>query len=218
MMFNNLNASVFNHSNYFYNAEFEEILSKIVCCYHLMLDSNVSLTNNENEIRDVLLIQYLKNNDVRSKIGLTSYLFDREVPEDKTIGRTDIKIQTTNTFIDTNAYYIIECKRLDAVNVNGKTGLNAKYIENGICRFTSESYSTHYKINGMIGFVVETLDISNNISAINKLLQDSFSVVNTTKNLCYKSVLPNFDYSYYSMHNEILIYHLMLDFSKNMVA
>jgi hypothetical protein len=188
-----------------------------------MLDDNVSLLNNENEIRDILLLKYLKNNDVRNKIGLNNYLFDREVPEDNTMGRTDIKIQTANTFTDTGAYYIIECKRLDSVNRDGKTGLNAKYIENGVCRFISEFYSCHYKINGMIGFIVEEIDITNNIETLNNLLTDTFSSTsNTIDKLYIKTIHKEFEHCYCSTHKSaegtILIYHLMMDFSKNMVV
>lgn len=215
MMFSNLNASNYEYSNNFYTAEFEYILSKIICCYHLMLDDDISLTNNENEIRDVLLLNYLKNNKIRNKVGLINYLFDREVPEDHGVGRTDIKIQTIDTFSDTSAYYTIECKRLDATNLNGTTGLNAKYIENGIYRFTNKTYSSYYKINGMIGFIVQSLDITKNITSINKLLIQSFMDVNTTLNISYKSILPNFEHCYFSSHDDIVIYHLMFDFSKN---
>lgn len=222
-MFNNLNASGFGHSISFYNAEFEDVFSKIITCYHLMLDDKVSLVNDENEIRNILLVNYLKDNDIRNKIGLTDYLFDREVPEDRTIGRTDIKIQTANTFTDTNAYYIIECKRLDSVNADGKTGLNAKYVENGVCRFTSKYYSCHYKINGMIGFVVEPIDMSNNIKSINNLLTVTFATVtNTIDKLYTKKIHNDFEHSYCSTHktneNTVLIYHLMFDFSKNIVG
>lgn len=155
MMFTELNASGYDYNDPFYNAEFEGLLAKIVVCYNLMISDNVNLNNDENIIRDALLTKYLKNNLVRRNVGLLDFLFDREVPEDNTIGRTDIKIQTVNTFQDTSAYYIIECKRLDAINTKGKTGLNAKYIQNGIYRFTSNNYSTYNKTNGMIGFLVQ---------------------------------------------------------------
>ncbi len=102
MMFTELNASSYDYNGIFYNAEFEEILSKIITCYNLMLTDNVSLTNDENAIRDVLLINYLNDNPTRKKNKLTDYLFDREVPEDRSLGRTDIKIQTLNTFQDTS--------------------------------------------------------------------------------------------------------------------
>ena len=222
-MFTNLNASNYQYSDYFYNAEFEDLLSKIIRCYHLMIDDSVSLTNNENDIRDILLLNYLKNDSVRKKIGLVNYLFDREVPEDYSIfgitGRTDIKIQTLNTFINSNAYYIIECKRLDNVNKEGTTGLNAKYIENGICRFVSETYSSYYKTNAMIGFIVEEIDIESNIVFLNNLLENSFLTANTVEKIVFKNICPEFNYSYNSIHSystdNIMIYHLMFDFSNN---
>ncbi len=218
-MFDNLNASRFEASTIFYNTEFEEILSKIITCYYLMLADKVSLTNDENNIRDVLLINYLKNNTIRRTNNLTNYLFDREVPEDRSLGRTDIKIQTKNTFEDTNAYYTIECKRLDATNISGTTGLNAKYIDNGIARFISSHYQTHLKTNGMIGFVVEPIDIGKNVEEINNLLASNVIRANTIQDLQYKSIIAGFDYSYCSCHNitdnQVLLYHLMFDFSKN---
>ncbi|MBN8643110.1 MAG: hypothetical protein J0L86_14965 [Flavobacteriales bacterium] len=218
MMFGNLNASNYEYSNNFYTAEFEDILSKIVSCYHLMLDDRINLTNNENEIRDVFLLNYLKDSQVRNKLGLLNYLFDREVPEDVGIGRTDIKIQTINTFYDNSAYYTIECKRLDAINVAGTTGLNSKYIENGIYRFVNKTYTSYYKINGMIGFVVQEIDIDKNIKSINYLLKDKFLSANTTKGLEVKKIHSNFKFCYRSEHgtpeHKILIYHLMFDFSK----
>lgn len=219
MMFTELDASQFKYNRVFFNAEFEELLSKIVECYGLMLTDNVFLTNDENKIRDALLINYLKNNKIRKQVGLNDYLFDREVPEDTTIGRTDIKIQTSNTFTDTTAYYTIECKRLDATAPTGKSGLNAKYIENGIQRFVLKTYSSHYQTNGMIGFVVQGLDIRKNTQAINSLLASEYKHITTTQGLTHKIIAPGFEFSYYSTHNtatdELTIYHLMFDFSKN---
>ncbi len=218
-MFTELNAAGYRYSKGFYNAEFENILSKIIACYNLMLIDNVSLSNDENIIRNVLLINYLKNNTVRRKIELIDYLFNREVPEDRTIGRTDIKIETLNTFQDTEAYYVIECKRLNAKNQNGKTGLNAEYISEGVCRFASQQYSCYYKTNGMIGFIVESIDINKNIDSLNTLLNTSFLQANTLQALTKRNIVSGFKFSYYSTHtcnkSELIIYHLMLDFSKN---
>lgn len=219
MIFTELNASDYEYNGLFYNAEFEDVLSKIINCYNLMIDDNVSLKNDENAIRDALYINYLNNNSIRKKIKLTNYLFDREVPEDRSIGRTDLKIQTLNTFQDTSAYYIIECKRLNATNLNGTTGLNAKYIKDGMYRFASTTYSTHYKTNGMIGFVVEPIDISANVTSINNLLANNFSEANTTQDLQYREIVTNFGYSYCSCHNvsedRVVLYHLMFNFSEN---
>lgn len=220
MTFTELNATRYEHNGVFYTAEFEELLSKTIACYDLMLADKVILTNDENLIRDVLLINYLKNNKIRKKINLIDYLFDREVPEDRTKGRTDIKIQTTNTFRDTDAYYTIECKRLDALNPNGTTGLNAKYIENGINRFISNTYRSHYKTNGLIGFIVEAMDIDQNIASINQLLKTTYTAIKTIQELEYKRIIENFNQSYSSIHDlegdNLILYHLMFDFSKNM--
>jgi hypothetical protein len=219
MTFSSLDASKYDHSVVFYNAEFEELLSKVIICYKLMLVDKVAVNNDENEIRDVLYLNYLNDNTVRNKIGLKDYYFDREVAEDRSQGRTDIRVLSNYSFEDTGAYYIIECKRLDAINSAGKTGLNAQYIQKGICRFASKKYSAYYKTNGMIGFIVEKIDIHANVSSINKLLKDPFKEANTAKSLFIRNIVSGFDYSYCSTHtvdsNEVIIYHLMFDFSKN---
>lgn len=218
-MFPDLDATRFELNDDFFKAEFEGILSKIIACYKLMLADSISLSNDENLIRDVLLINYLKNNKIRKQVDLLNYLFDREVPEDATFGRTDIKIQSSNTFVDTGAYYTIECKRINAANPTGKTGLNAKYIENGIQRFVLKTYASHYQINGMIGFVVQGLDIHKNTISINSLLTGDFKHITTTQVLTGKSIVSGFDFCYYSTHNtttsDLTIYHLKFDFSKN---
>lgn len=219
MMFTELDPLKYKLNGVFFNAEFEELLSKVIACYNLMIIDNVTMPNNENSIRDVLLIHYLKNNKIRKQVGLFDYIFDREVPEDTTVGRTDIKIQTSNTFVDTTAYYTIECKRLDAIAPNGKSGLNAKYIENGIQRFVLKTYASHYQTNGLIGFIVEDLDIHVNIQSIRTLLTTEFKRIKTIQNLKQKTIANGFVYSYYSSHESkkkiLTIYHLMFDFSKN---
>lgn len=205
-----------------YSKEFEGILTGIVQCYKIMLQDNILVPNNENEIRNIILRNYLNNNSIRKQIDLVDYLFDGEPIEGQ--GFVDIKISTKNTFSNTSAYYIVECKRLDDKNLNGISGLNAKYIKNGILRFTTAHYSTHYGINGMIGFIVKPLDISNNISNINNLLKKpEFSDANTITELESNNFIENFNHSYLSTHklnnkSNAGIYHLMFDLSKNLKA
>lgn len=220
-MFSSLDASGFRGSVLFYERQFEEILQKITACYRLMVADEVVLENNENKIRDVLLLDYLKSNQVRNDIGLLPWHFEREVPEDQTIGRTDIKVISQNTFIKQEAYYILECKRLDNVNTNGRTGLNAKYIENGVCRFTSQYYTSYHRVNGLIGFIIEKLDIHSNVNKINTLLSSSFENISTTKQITRDDFIEGFEHHYHSIHSnnngsELKLYHLMFDFSKNM--
>lgn len=219
MIFTELDATLYEYNRVFFNAEFEELLSKVVACYYLMLKNNVSLANDENKIRDCILYDYLKNQSVKVKLDLVNYLFDPELPEDK--GRIDIRIMPVNPFKEDKAYFIIECKRLDAINSNGITGLNAQYISEGVNRFVSKKYSSYYKTNGMIGFVVQGLDIHKNTQAINSLLANEFTHITTTQSLTQKIIATGFDYSYYSTHHlgtdTLILYHLMFDFSKNII-
>ena len=219
-MFSKLNASSHKNNPQIYNEEFINLLSKIVLCYKLLLSDKVQLENDENKIRDVLLINYLNNNAVRKKVRLNNFIFNREVPEDNSAGRTDIKIQTFNSFVETDAYYIIECKRLDNVNLKGVSGLNAEYVKEGIIRFVTGYYSCYYKVNGMIGFIVKQLDINANHSDINYIIKHHYPHSNTKQYLQKENCINNFDFLYSSIHsfgstNEIKLYHLMLDFSKN---
>jgi len=224
-MFNKIDASGFEYSTQIYEREFLKILAGIISCYKMMIQSNVSLPNNENRIRDIIYNNYLKNNKMRNQLKLIPYIIDCEVAEydnkGKLMGYVDYKISTQNTFIDTNAYYIIECKRLDNTNTTGTTGLNAEYIKNGILRFVNKKYSSYYKVNGMIGFIVARMDINSNVKNINELLKNNFKKANTKKELTPDSFINNFNSAYFSGHNDknkkdLKLYHLMFDFSKNM--
>lgn len=219
-MFSSLDASNFSGSIPFYNNEFEKILSKITTCFQLMKTDQVVLENNENKIRDILLLNYLKNDGIRKKIDLFQWHFEREVQEDHSIGRTDIKVISPNTFEKQEAYYILECKRLDNTNSTGTSGLNAKYIENGIDRFVTKYYSSYYRVNGMIGFIVDELEIDKNVKSINTLLSTSFPYINTKQEITKDYFIDNFEYHYNSIHSdkdgdELKIYHLMFDLSEN---
>ena len=187
-----------------------------------MIDNGDIVPNKEVEIRDVLYNKYLNNNEVRGQVGL-NYNIDCEPAEyrnGKCSGYIDLKIFSGNSLTDTSAYYIIECKRLDNQNLNGTTGLNAEYIKNGIMRFVSGQYSTNKYLNGMIGFVVEQMDIPANITNINKLLRENFSDANTETVLTFHNFIKDLKYQYYSIHKDIKdrkikLYHLMFDFSAN---
>lgn len=216
-MFGELNASGYANNDMFYNAEFEGILAKMIACYKLIYVNNITLSNNENSIRDFILYNYLKKQWFKTEYGMTGYLFDPELPENT--GRIDIRIMPVNPFINDEAYYVIECKRLSSKNVAGKSGLNSEYISEGICRFISEKYSTYYRTNGMIGFVIDPIDININVDSINNLLATDFSGTNTTQNLQYREIVVDFGFSYCSCHKvsekSVILYHLMFDFSKN---
>lgn len=185
-----------------------------------MIASNKSIPiNDENGIRDILLLGYLKNPVVKRELCLEDYLFDRETSENSSTGRVDIRIMPVNPFISDEAYYILECKRIDNKARRGVSGLNHKYINNGIQRFTTEFYSSYFKINAMVGFIVEPLDIHSNVEDINYLLENNFKDINTTDLLTKETFIENFDFHYSSSHKteenqELKLYHLMFDFAK----
>lgn len=200
-----LDASKFGDTqSYYLKKDFEFIMSKIYCCYLMMLDKYPIIENNENKIRNRLYKDFLQPAKVKEELGLNSWIFHPEVPEiDDNYhehGRTDIMFYTPIEYLkDENAYYIIECKRLD-----GNRKLNEAYFNNGISRFICEKYPTNKGINGMLGFIVRKIDIINNSLKLN---------------LNPEPFIENFQYSYKSNHTtkngnkEFLLYHLMLDFS-----
>jgi hypothetical protein len=217
-----MNASAFLDNSYIvYNEQFEKILAGIIITYSCIIAAKTKIPlNDENTIRDIFLSKkYLKGQKFKMKYPpLANYHFDRETVENN--GKADIRILSVNPYKGDDAYYIIECKRLDNVNQNGKTGLNGEYIANGIARFTNEKkYQFHHNTAGMIGFVVSQMDIHKNIRFINQLLQNTFTQINTEKELTQKQITSDFEYSYYSNHkvgkSTRIIYHLMFDFSLN---
>lgn len=201
-----LDASNFLYLDFYQDNVFEFILSQIYNCYNKMLNDYTSIENNENLIRNGLHKNYLENNQIREELQLIPYLFDTEVElynenDDSVKGRTDIKVyNAVERTKNTNSYYIIECKRIDGTNE-----LNKKYISNGINRFIeNEKYPSFKKVNGMIGFVVNPIDIEQNTKCFS--------------NLKFHQFINNFEYSYVSNHKttnskDITLYHLMLDFS-----
>lgn len=221
-MSSSLDASIFSGSIPYYESEFEKILSKIYTCYQFMKNDKVVLENDENKIRNTLVNCYINNHEIKKKIQLEYFVFP-EVPETQTTGRTDIRIHNPNSFMNQNEeYYIIECKRLDNRNTTGTTGLNAEYIKEGINRFISKKYSSYYRINGMIGFIVEELKIDENVKSINALLTTSFSSNDTKQAIIKDSFINDFEYHYHSIHTDkdnedLKVYHLMFDFSENIL-
>lgn len=225
-MFKNLDASNFNYNSAFYQNEFEKVLLGVIMCYNCINFSEVSLPNDENKIRDIMLNKYLKVESFkRAHSNLANYHFDYETVENR--GRADIRILPINPYLGDKAYYIIECKRLDNKNTKGISGLNAEYVKNGVCRFVTDYYSSYFNINGMIGFVVEGVNIDENRHHINSffdknLINDKKEQVNaiTIQKMEQIVINPDFKYSYTSKHrladqNEVVLYHLIFDFSKN---
>ncbi len=188
-----------------------------------LIKQNEQLINDENSITQ-RIVEWLQNNDYRrARTELLNYYFEREAPENS--GRVDIKVMINQeSFADTRAYYTIECKRLDAKNQTGLSGLNAEYIKNGICRFVRDDYYTSYfGESGMLGFVVEAMNIESNVDCINLLLNKNYiaqdgaqvnanAIVPLTKDI-FKGVPYCWSKHRKNDGSELILLHLFLDFS-----
>ena len=157
----------------------------IINAYALLIKNKEPLENNENSIRDILVEKYLNNHAKRELLGIENVIFNREVSENS--GFVDIKVQTAIALNNPEAYYLFECKRLD-----GSTGLNKKYIQEGILRFILGKYSAYYGLNGMLGFEVKKIDTSGNIDKINRLVISEFKETNIIKGLTGIHINGNF--------------------------
>jgi len=149
----------------------------------------------------------------------------------KTYYPAEFMAATLNSFLgnlDKIPEYIVECKRLNTTNPKGATGLNAEYVKNGICRFSTGYYSSYFGCSAMFGFLVEPVNTQKDIvNNINSMLNTNFidaqgqSVnANAIQRMQYENFADGYSYSYVSKHtycsgDELVLYHLMFDFSKN---
>ncbi len=195
--------------SYYVDENFEFILAQVYACYKKMLIDYQFVEDNENKIKNRLYKDYLNKQDVRNDLGLNEYLFKTETAfineEYDEKGYSDIEvIDLKGSLRSTEAYYIIECKRLNGENSHYKQSLNNKYIQEGIKRFINEKYPTHHQVNGMLAFITKRMDIDENSKCFSDLKRYMF--------------INDFNFSYKSNHitesgKKITLYHLMLDFS-----
>ncbi|MEA4924950.1 hypothetical protein SDC9_151605 [bioreactor metagenome] len=193
----------------------EHIVIKVLECLDLMkrdCERNCcKLANNETKIRDYLFTNYLNNDNIMQHIGFNDFRFSSEVPEnyvDATPqGRTDLQVYSIDTFRHRERYFIIECKRID-----GNLTLNREYVDKGMRRFTGKTpkYTSYYKRNCMLGFVVRNINIDTNIAKINCLLKTDYTDIHV-KDYLHAGSIP---LTYLSVHGEdikeqITLIHLM---------
>lgn len=203
-----------------YRANFEKITNYILGICKLIVEDckkkQMKLPNDENRIRSIMLEEYLKKQ--KSSYGMSDYRFELEVPENyagngQHIGRVDIRILLKSDFEKEDAYYIIECKRID-----GTSALNKKYVKEGVSRFVTEKYSSYYGRNIMLGFVVKKIDISANAQLIEEIqnsdldqnMHGNFQLVKSDDLAkCYKCM-------YQIQAGELELRHIFSDYSSVM--
>lgn len=187
------------------------IIKKMIECFDLMRQdcerNSVKIANNEICIRDYFYCNYLNNDSVMRAVGMDNFMFIPEVPENyvnnRPIGRADLQVFSTERFRYHDRYFIIECKRVD-----GKLTLDREYIDKGIRRFvgTSPKYTSFYKVNGMMGFMVKEFDINKNIDCINQLLKIDYPDIHVHEYLHIGST-PN---TYISSHGKTVNERILL--------
>lgn len=179
----------------------DNIVIKIFECINFMLQDckrdSKKIANNEVKIRDYLFCNYLNNDVVMRSINFNDFRFFSEVPENYVEstpkGRVDLQVYSINEFRHRDRYFIIECKRID-----GNLTLNRAYINEGIRRFVGENpqYTSYYKMNCMLGFVVKDIDVSMNVEKINQLLQTDYTDIHVQEFL-HTGTVPD---TYMSSH------------------
>lgn len=159
------------------------IIDKVLECFDLMIldcqNNSKKITNNEIAIRDYLFSNYLNKDIIMKNIGFDNFRFFSEVPENyvdsNPQGRADLQVFSIDEFRHRERYFTIECKRVD-----GNLTLNRKYIDEGMRRFVGNTpkYTSYYKMNCMMGFIIKNIDIGKNVEGINGLLQSDYSDIN----------------------------------------
>lgn len=199
--------------------DFEQINKYILeICERVVKDftlRNRRFPNNENQIRSILLEEYLDDDEIRKDFDMLDYSFTPEVPENyddkgNYIGRADIRIKLKTDFERRNAYYIIECKR-----VNGTSELNKKYVKDGVARFITKKYSAYYGRNIMLGFVVKKLNISDNakeIESIQNFWDDEY-MHGSFKFVSNKDKHERYSCKYHIESGELELSHIFAEFS-----
>lgn len=201
-------------------ANFEKIITYILDICALIVkdyeERQLKLPNDENKIRSIMLEEYM--NKQKAAHGMSGYKFELEVPENyagsgQHIGRVDIRILLKSDFEKDDAYYIIECKRID-----GSSDLNKKYVKEGVARFVTEKYSSYYGRNIMLGFVVKKIDISSNVKLIEEIQNADLSqqMHGNFEFIESKDVTESYKCMYQIQSGKIELCHIFSDYSSIM--
>ena len=202
-----MDAAIFQYGPLFRRKQLEGIMTDCARLYELVVSNGKKLANNENEIRN-RLAEYLEDDGYKANCTsvVKNFQVDHEVPEGPH-GRVDFRFHQAIPYQGQKVYYIIECKRLD-----GSSHLNKEYVEHGIGRFkTTDKYSTPLGINGMMGFLVKSLDVAATCGDINTHLsveEQLKTIIPNTTSGCY-----DFESDLNAPFGKITLLHLWMDFS-----
>lgn len=149
----------------------EKVLAILIkCCTQMKEDAakgELLPNNDENKITNRLFHFHLEEEHIHEL-----FYFELQPPENynprtgRYDGIGDIRVKQWSMLPNPKAYFIIECKRLD-----GNSPLNREYIQKGVERFIGDSpkYKSHYGRSIMLGYMVSSIDIPENVIKIDAL-------------------------------------------------
>lgn len=200
-----MDASIFQYREAYYREQLQGLLKDICDVYVLISQSGQQLENDENTIRDEFG-KYFENQTYKESTTTAKYyFFESEGRRQKTAGRVDIRFLSPDCYGHQDAYFAIECKRLD-----GKSHLSKEYVDNGIRRFTSGKYPSLLGCNAMLGFVVCAIDLKQTVDQANGHLEQTEYLM-----IVSPSIGPIVEMeSHHTTPNQFILFHLWMDFSK----
>lgn len=127
------------------------VLEIIVAAWPQVCTTGISSTTSEDAITDKLRWEMVA--EKRRRHPPPAMRFEREAQRDDpdrlfATGFVDIFVTYSD---DENVYFAVECKK---VNDCHETPAK-KYIEEGVCRFSSGKYSPNHPFGAMVGYVTE---------------------------------------------------------------
>lgn len=199
-----MDASVFEYRDVYYRMQLRGLLDDICRVYTLICQSGQQLPDDENKIRDEFGKFFFDQAYKMTTTTAKNYHYGSEVWLQLTAGRVDMQFLSPNCYSNQDAFFAIECKRLD-----GKGHLSKEYADNGIRRFTTGKYPSLLGCNAMLGFVVCTIDLTATVNQINSHLGASEYLSTSCTTLDTMVELE----SQHTMPHVFVLYHLWLNFA-----
>lgn len=199
-----MDASVFVFQKDFFMSQLQGLLNDICNVYLHICMNGRQIMNDENTIRDEFGVYFENQTYKDTTTTAKDFFFESEGRRQKTAGRVDIRFLSPNCYGHQDAYFAIECKRLD-----GNSHLSREYVDNGIKRYTTGKYPSLLGCNAMLGFVVCTIDLTATVSQINNHLAIGEHLRIVSKTMDTMIDLE----SHHSAPHDFVLYHLWLDFS-----
>ena len=112
----------------------------------------------EDGITNQLCVALRRNRGLRNLMFyVTTQTVILEPDAGEVVGRMDIAFFPTGKDVvpDEDAYFCLECKRLNAIKDGRKRSYASEYVKFGMLRFVTGQYSRSVRHGGMVGYVLD---------------------------------------------------------------